>query len=132
MIIPTNDEICDIKALCTKYMPMMADLHKGLDIPKSLTEYQCLTNKISGFNDLFALDDALAKDMLILSHTFARWLKFGMSVIKPTASLMAALLLTDPTNVDPKQVQPPFPTFVLKPPPKMFYSTGLHGDDEDQ
>ena len=131
MLIPSQEDISSLKLLCARYMPVVATAHEGRDIPLSLTEYQKLARTLPAFDGVWNLENLAAKDLLVLSHTFARWLKFGMSVFKPTEDLMSALMLTDPTTVDPEQVHPPFPTFIIQLPPKMFYSTGMDGEDEE-
>lgn len=47
-------------------------------------------------------------------HTLLRWLDGGLPVFDLTHSLMAALLLTDPGDVDAERVRLPFPTFLVR------------------
>lgn len=128
-----HTELFDLKKLCKYTMPVVAAMHRGVSPSRSLTEYQLQMRHQPDFQRIFSIGDELAaRDMLMINHTYARWLKFGMSVFRPTESLFASLILTDPTNVEPELVQPPFPTFFVTLPPKTFYSTGLEsGMDEE-
>lgn len=129
----SDQNMYTIKGLCRHHMPLVADMHKGIDPKRSLTEYQLQVGHLPNFRRIFQLEDEKAsRDMLLLLHTYARWLKFGMSVFKPTEDLFASLVLTDPTNVEPELVCPPFPTFFVVLPPKTFFSTGADGGKDEE
>lgn len=49
-------------------------------------------------------------------HAYSRWIKNGLPAFSVTESLLAALTLTDPSNVRAGDVKPPFDTFVISVP----------------
>lgn len=132
-MIENHRDLVNLKKLCRETMPTVARMHAGIDPSRSLTEYQIQMQGTPEYHMLFALgDETAARDMMMINHTYARWLKFGMSIFRPTPDLFASLVLTDPTNVEPEVVKPPFPTFFVHLPPKTFYSSGLlDGTDEE-
>ena len=120
-----------LKKLCSKVMPMVEEMHEGIKVTESLTEYQAVTVTDSRFSHIYAHDNQAIRDGLMMIHTYIRWLSFGMPVLKPTPDLWASLVLTDPSNVNPSEVKQPFPTFFVALPPKTFYSKNGDGMDEE-
>jgi hypothetical protein len=78
------------------------------------------------FNDS-QMSNAARQEELIQTHSFLRWVDFGLPVFDLTHSFMAALLLTDPAGVDCSEVRLPFPTFAIRL-PSNFWTIRPHDD----
>lgn len=100
-------------------IPLIQDLYPDFNVPESNTEFSkdCFDHAILDFlHQRFhhIIGDIGFKDILLDLHTLGRWFKFGMPIFRITEDLLASLLLTDPSNVDPEEVKAPFPTFLLE------------------
>lgn len=82
----------------------------------------------SYFDKLARMNHEARKEELLQLHTVLRWLDHGMPVFELTHSLMAALLLTDPSDVDAADVKMPFPTFAVRLPNDFWHLVGHTGE----
>jgi hypothetical protein len=60
------------------------------------------------------------KNFLAEGHFLATWAEYGMPVYRLTESAIGSFLLTDPVNVDFKEVKPPFPSMWIEFPPNYW------------
>lgn len=123
---------CTIPQLLHHTMPTLQRLHAGDTITANLTEYQwLLTNKRAGQALWHQLPSDAVIEMIRICFRLACWMHYGMPVFRLTPDLFAALLLTDPTNVEPHLVRQPFPTFALTIPPNFWASEDPDGTKHD-
>jgi hypothetical protein len=105
----------DVTKLCRLAL-LMRRLLGISKTPEHLAELEILiAEKIPDFAEKLmnlAINDA--KEEVSQLHSILSWVDYGMPVYDITHSLMAALLLTDPSDVDAADVKLPFGTFVVR------------------
>jgi hypothetical protein len=80
------------------------------------------------YSRLTELSRPALQEELLQIHTLMRWIEFGMSTFDLTHSLMASLLLTDPSDVDASAVKLPFGTFAIRLPDNFWTMHGHQGE----
>jgi hypothetical protein len=119
-------------------VPFLAQLHEGLPaIPASISAYQMLmeyeTRRLPqtlGVSSASTPID-IYREIVGELHQGIRWIRHGLPVFQLSADILAALLLTDPTNVEPEDVRAPFPTFAITVPAGFWRLTDDHGHEAD-
>ena len=70
--------------------------------------------------------DRVVREVLWNYHLIAQWMSFGLPAFKLSPDMLAALTLTDPSDVEVEQVQLPFPCFTIIV-PKNFWLVSAEG-----
>jgi len=117
-----------VKSICRDIMPALRDSFGGKQIPESLTEFQDLIRKDPLTAHMLLKPVDVLRDTLMSAHLYTRWDQCGRPVFRLTENLMASLLLTDPKDVEPELIRPPFRTFGLEI-PDSFWETLNYKDD---
>ena len=103
-----------LKRLCSDYMPWVRAIHEGdKNIPESLTEYAYKYSTHPEFRSMTRHEPRVIAELMKFMHRLVRWNQFGMPVFRIDEALFSRLLLTDPSNVNPASIKPPFQTFVF-------------------
>lgn len=110
---------CTVESICSNIIPGIRYLCDGVDPSQDVLEFAKQQNI---YTKLKEIDVTASLDTLLSTHALARWNKYGLSVIRPTEELTASLVLTDPINVEPEVVKPPFPTYYVELPRNFFSS----------
>lgn len=69
--------------------------------------------------------ESAARDVMMFHQMSTRWASFGMPVFELTHSLAAMLLLTEEVDDDLTAFAPPYPTFCLRLPSNMGFTSGV-------
>jgi hypothetical protein len=105
----------DVQALARH----VSEMHRafGVSTP-NITDFVRKAQKLSPtwLDALAGMGDLYFHEGVISYHMALRWADFGLSVFDLTTSLLASLLLTDCSGVEPDAVRFPFPTFVVRVP----------------
>lgn len=87
-----------------------------------------LKRRLPGFMQQFKhTPHETRREEVVQMHTLLGWIDNGMPVFELTHGLMAALLLTDPTDVLAEDVKMPFPTFLVRFPQPFWQVQGNSG-----
>jgi len=84
-------------------------------------------NVVGGVRSDASTEEAFREEAIQL-HTLVRWVEAGLPAFDLTHGLMAALLLTDPSDVDADLVRLPFSTFAVRLPDGFWSMYGISGE----
>jgi hypothetical protein len=98
------------------------------NVPTSIPEFERLALRwLPMLSFLRASDVETYRNELLNVHFLARWLDVAMPTFELTRDLLAALILTDPGDVDGEDVRFPFPSFVVAIPGDFWTIVGVSG-----
>jgi hypothetical protein len=102
-------------------------LFANFRVSDNLTDFQkeLMLNPLT--KHLLQGPEEVVRDSLISTHTYLSWNACGRPVFRLTPALIASLLLTDPKDVEPEYVRPPFPTFAVEIPVGFWETENYNG-----
>ncbi len=110
-----NFDLATVKGMAEMSLALKKDLNIK-ETPEDLNELlDIITKEDPGYvMALMQGSHTFRREELLQVHTIMHWSENGFPVFDLTHSLAAALLLTDPGDVLAEEIQPPFPTFVIR------------------